>query len=219
MARDEPLGWTEVHPDQMMIPGLENQHLSSRQFPHRLFHGTSADLKPGDTVRPGRELDGRMTVEKGDNAVVYAGTHQDIAQSFASMAADVHGGRARILELHPHAAMGHTSFWGKGMGVYAGQSFKVKGVEDILPPEGKGGWRQGTLPINWRQYAPAGTGDEINHPPTEYPSKPQPPDKAQLKAEASEAKTSAFLDHLDKSDKGQLALFSKKAASRRSAGG
>lgn len=209
MARDESLGWTPVHPDQQPIPGLAKQHLASKQFPERLFHGTSADLKPGDTLKTGRELGGRMTISKGDNTTIYATTGEATAESFANIAADTHGGRARILELHPHAAMGHSEFWGKNMGVYAAQSFKVKDTHDIMPPE-KGGWRQGTLPVNWREHAPAGTSDEINHPPTEYPRATKPVDQDQIKADKKSAKDAATADHADKQAKGQKGLFPKR---------
>ena len=66
-------------------------HLSPSQF--RLFHGTTADLKPGDTVLPARTLGvARHWASSHKGTEAFATEHLPTARYFASIAAMVTGG-------------------------------------------------------------------------------------------------------------------------------
>lgn len=69
-----------------------------------LYHGTNADLAPGDRVLPGNEV-GRVVEDFGDDThdSVWMTPNPEDAYHWAEQAADVHGGEPRVYEVHaPH---------------------------------------------------------------------------------------------------------------------
>lgn len=66
-----------------------------------LFHGTSADLEPGDRLLPGHQS-GRIVEDFGDDThdSVWMTPDLEVAQHYAETAAGVHGGDPRVYEVH-----------------------------------------------------------------------------------------------------------------------
>lgn len=154
-----------------------SDHLSPQ-----LFHGTAADLGPGDQVNSARDAKAssnwpgyRTSGGRSIRSVAFATTSEDRAWTFASYAQQKNGGRARVLQVDPHPDQepglhnpAHPRYRPEQRDAIPGETiaphFKVAESVDIRPGH------QGTFSnINWNQFSmfgPRGTyGDEINHPP------------------------------------------------------
>jgi hypothetical protein len=71
-------------------------NLSPRQF----FHGTNAELKPGDTLDAGRT--GQNLPPHAEGQFTYAATTPEHAGDYANYMADHHGGTGHVYEVKPH---------------------------------------------------------------------------------------------------------------------
>lgn len=98
-----------------------NQNLS-----HVLFHGTTADLKPGDIVKP--KNTGRRSVAYATSNMDYAINH---AQDRVTSEGAHHG---NVYELEPNPAAGEASY----SRYYSEKGFVVKSkVASVLPKRAK----------------------------------------------------------------------------------
>lgn len=145
-----------------------------------LFHGTAADLHPGDQVLPaavhgqgshwaawGYRTRGGLGVKR----FAFATTDEQQAWNFAEYAQQENNGRSSVLRVghHPEEQQGlyHEARAGKKRTVIPGEtiapSFPVEERIDIMPG------MQGTFPeINWQRHSKhpdvASLGDAYNHP-------------------------------------------------------
>ncbi len=143
------------------------------------FHGTSADLHPGDRVLPRNRLQGvdtnwggMRTVEgKSVDSMAFSTTDESTAWKFANHAADVNpGGRTSVARVNPHPeqrkGIFHEDHIGPGgiPGETVAPHFDVADRIDVRPGQ------QGTFPLNWNQFAKKGKTtieDGFNHPTDE----------------------------------------------------
>lgn len=151
--------------------------LQPEQFPKKLYHGTTFEFKPGDKLLPsemtGNSNHGNFNAEVGQDAAkhVHATADEDTAWSFASLASGRQTdwdnnprGRTRVYTVEPNSETrrGYETWHSE----HVAPHFIVTGEEHTrVPPPG--GHRQGTLPLNWRQFKSKyaqPVGDEINHP-------------------------------------------------------
>ena len=72
---------------------------------YALFHGTTADLKPGDMVRPAKSIGKSRHWKSGKSDVAYATEDADTAKYFAEIAS-IRGGEPKVYEVEP---VGETS--------------------------------------------------------------------------------------------------------------
>ena len=83
---------------------MSHQALNEEQFgPY--FHGTSAELKPGDVLNPPGQEGPRSFKNPHasyDPHQVYYTTSRSQAESYAASRAVKHGGSPRVYEVHPH---------------------------------------------------------------------------------------------------------------------
>ena len=150
-----------------------------------LYHGTDADIPVGGKVLPGNQVGksnfpGVNRTERGQfgqQEVVNASTREGTgytgfgsdggAWHFALTSAGKHGGRAKVYEVAPHPEQqvgryhpDHPNYSGYDYGEYKAPHFEVLRESNIMPG------RQGTLPINWRQFSTSKNQslDTVNHP-------------------------------------------------------
>lgn len=192
-----------------------------------LYHGTSADLQPGDRVLPpslakaGTPNSSHVAVQHREGTPHDPYTHasasgkERAAWSFAGMTALKRGGRAAVYRVDrpDDAAPGEEP-----KEVLSSQGFPVRSREDIRPPETvraktrhmryipNPNGRQGTLPIDWTPpgaarggYHGAEHGDPYNHPTERERLRPE---KEAAKAKAVQAKEPAPMKRI----KGQMML-------------
>lgn len=150
------------------------------------FHGTTADLHPGDRVLPRAELKGVQsnypgltTVDgKSTDEVAFSTTSEGHAWNFAERSVNLDK-RASVLRVHPHEeqreGIFHENHIGPGAaipGETVAPHFDVAERHDI-----KFG-HQGTFPsLNWNQFGKPGKrhiGDALNHPTDEHIEKGHP---------------------------------------------
>lgn len=148
------------------------------------FHGTAADLHPGDRVLPRKAVDPSQRVKnnfpglvttggRGTGEVAFSTTSENEAWKFADKAHETQWRafqpkpRSSVLRVHPHPEQEKGAFHSEdGFGGIKGEMiaphYDVAERIDIKPG------RQGTFPsINWNQFgAPKKNfgGDVLNHP-------------------------------------------------------
>lgn len=149
-----------------------------QQFP-TLYHGTTAELKPGNKIQPssqtGVSIHGDTNAERGQPAsqFAHATSDEETAWAFAGKAnsspyreggEDI--GRTRVYEVKPHTETrkGYETWHDE----YIAPSFEVVGEIPTRPgPKGDPRGQQGTLPANWRKFTSSYSSppdDQINHP-------------------------------------------------------
>lgn len=130
----------------------------------QLFHGTKANIT-GGKILPGKDHGysnwkraGEEYGEPSENSA-YASHDEDVAWTFARIAKQE--GRGRVYSVAPHPEMRKGAFH-DDIGEYIAPHFTVTSSRDIMPG------RQGTLPLNWSQFAKEGSDDShrwrLNHP-------------------------------------------------------
>lgn len=156
--------------------------LSPKQFDPQygdgLYHGTHHNIE-GDTVLPASRTSHKTMNFAGlsYDSHAFATENEGTAWTMGGVArskamekggANDFGGRVRVHSLEPHPEMevgryhpDHEYFRGENLSEHIAPEFKIKDTIDIK--EG----HQGTLPINWNQFAKERSPnyeDDYNHP-------------------------------------------------------
>lgn len=124
----------------------------------RLFHGTfhnlSGAVRPGDDVGHSNHGDTGSEDGQPSRKFAFATGSEEHAWKYASKWAT---GRSRVYEVSapPSAEKG---VYHEVNNEYRAPEFPIKKQIDIMPG------RQGTIPINWHQFAPHKYPDDVNHP-------------------------------------------------------
>ena len=74
--------------------------MSHEVLSQQLFHGTTADLKPGDVIKPAQAIGKSRHWKSGKSDVAYATEDAATAKYFADVAS-IRGGEPKVYEVEP----------------------------------------------------------------------------------------------------------------------